>query len=204
MTDLRTETRLAFWYRLGPDAKGADPTQPLWSVVDGGGTTVGSVSYAHPNLGSIRYQLGDLHSAPVLGVAEKEGLGFATDLSTRLFDATNNQVGLLTDSGVWWGDQQVAKFQARYGDRPFVFDGAWLWGMDDAVVATITQNRPDGVGASLVLDRPAALPEPLATVTLAAALAVHQGLVRATAAAIRGRVHASGRRLSVGEKADLL
>jgi hypothetical protein len=115
-------------------------------------------------------------------------------------------VGSLREPEIWWGQEAVGKFLVRLARDPHRFDGAWMWNRADEVVATVTQTRTEGVGAYLQLERPADLPEPLATATLTLPFEVHRHLLRATQQDIHRRFRREDRGLSHfgGEKSDLL
>jgi hypothetical protein len=206
--ELRHAPHLAYWYRLetGPRASWL-LTDARWSVADGDGRPLGVVEHRTTGiLQTVAYQLSDTAGAAVLGLAEPPGARDAMkDPAPRLHDAVGAEVGAIRDTSVEWGGRQVAKFTVRTTDDPHRFDGAWMWDMGDRIVATVTQTRAEGVGASFGLDRPEDLDDVLATVTLAAPLAVHHVLLRATQVDIRRRTrHREMYGHGGGEQTDLL
>jgi len=197
---VKTETSLAFWYRLDRPRPGLieQETDTNWSVAGPTGTPVGAARFTTSGmLQAATYWLSDTGGTPLVGYAEKDQVLLGPD---------GTPVGALQDPTVWWAQQGVGKFQVRLANDPHRFDGAWMWDTSDRVVATLGQTRTEGVGAYLQLDRPADLPEPLATATLVLPFVAHVVLLRATQQDVRRRFRREDRGLQHfgGEQSDLL
>jgi len=194
------EASLAYWYRLDRSRPGLleQETDTNWSVAGPSGAPVGAARFTTSGiLQAATYWLSDTGGAPVVGYAEKDRVLLGPD---------GTPVGALQEPTVWWVQQAVGKYQVRLAHDPHRFDGAWMWDPDDRVVATLGQTRTEGVGAYLQLDRPADLPEPLATATLVLPFVAHLVMLRASQQDVHRRFRREDRGLQHfgGEQTDLL
>lgn len=197
---LQDAPSLAYWYRLDRPRAGLllQETDTDWSVADSTGTPVGAARFTTKGiLQKATYWLSDTAGTPVIGYAEDDRLLLGPD---------GQPVGSLYEPTLLWGQEPIGKYQVRLDRNPHRFGGAWVWDGADQVVASLGQTRTEGVGAYLQLDRPAPLPEPLATVSLVLPFVAHLAMVRATQEDIRrrDRHRDAGRSPATMEQSDLL
>lgn len=197
---MKAMPRLAYWYRLDRPRAGLllQETDAHWSVADQSGSPVGAVNFATSGLlQAATYWLSDTAGTPLVGYAEKDG---------QLLGPDGAPVGGLQEPTIWVGQEAAGKYQVHLDRHPHRFGGAWMWDTADEVVASLGQTRTEGVGAYLQLDRPADLPEPLATVTLVLPFLAHLAMLRATQQDIhrRSRRREQGRSPASQEQSDLL
>jgi len=145
---VKTETSLAYWYRLDGPNPGIfeQQTDANWSVAGPTGAPVGAARFTTSGLlQAATYWLSDTTGTPVVGYAEKDQVLLGPD---------GQPVGALQGSTLWWAQQAIGQYQVRLANDPHRFDGAWMWDTSDRVVATLGQTRTEGVGAYLQLVTP--------------------------------------------------